>query len=106
MSNKVELLPRDFYYKDDLYQLNLWITGFGRICIGYRNSLDVKHTSLVSVCVEPENEPHNITDPNSGWLNAGIGNTRNLDDACDMLKKYLIDNNYINEEYYLNYGNC
>ena len=95
--NKVELLPKDFYYKDDLYQLNLWITGFGRICIGYRNSLDVKHTVLVSVCVEPENDPHDIKEPGSGWLNEGIGNAKTLDDACDMLNKYIVKQRYIND---------
>ena len=90
--NKIELLPKDIYFNDDLYQLNMWVTTFGRLCIGYRNSLDVKHDSLFSVCVEPENKPHKITDPNSGWINAGIGNAVSVDDACDELMNYIEKN--------------
>ena len=93
--NKVELLPKDFYYKDDLYQIAMWVTMFGKICIGYRNPLDVNHKSLCSVCVEPENDPCDIKEPGSGWLNEGIGNTKTLDDACDMLNKYIVKHGYI-----------
>ena len=51
--NKIELLPKDIYYKDDLYQVGMWVTAFGRLCIGYRNLLNVRHIHLFSVCVEP-----------------------------------------------------
>lgn len=95
--NKIELLPKDFYYKDDLYQIAMWVTMFGRLCIGYRNPLDANHKSLCSVCVEPENDPHDIKEPGSGWLNEGIGNTKTLDDACDMLNKYIVKQGYIKD---------
>jgi len=94
--NKVELLPKDFYYKDDLYQLSLWVTAWNKLCIGYRNALASKHDSLFCVCVEPQNEPTDIKEPGSGWLNEGIGNTRNIDDACDMLQKYINSHHFIN----------
>ena len=90
--NKIELLPKDIYYNDDLYQLNMWVTAFGRLCIGYRMALNSKRDSLFSVCVEPENKPHEITDPNSGWINAGIGNAVSVDDACDELLNYIEKN--------------
>ena len=90
--NKIELLPKDIYYNDDLYQLNMWVTGFGRLCIGYRMSLNSKHDSLFSVCVEPENKPHEIVDRNSDWINAGIGNAVSVDDACDELLNYIEKN--------------
>ena len=95
--NKVELLPKEFYYKDDLYQIAMWVTMFGRLCIGYRNPLDVNHKSLCSVCVEPENDQYDIKEPGSGWLNEGIGNAKTLDDACDMLNKYIVKQGYIKD---------
>ena len=90
--NKIELLPKDIYYNDDLYQLNMWVTAFGRLCIGYRKSLDPIHESLFSVCVEPENEPHAIVERNSEWINAGIGNAVSVDDACEELLDYIEKN--------------
>lgn len=90
--NKIELLPKDIYYNDELYQLNMWVTAFGRLCIGYRLALNLKHDSLFSVCVEPENEPHAISDLNSGWINAGIGNAVSIDDACEEILNYIEKN--------------
>lgn len=90
--NKIELLPKDIYFEDTLYQLNMWVTGFGRLCIGYRSALNSNHDSLFSVCVEPENEPHSIVDPNIEWINAGIGNTVSVDDACEELLDYIEKN--------------
>lgn len=96
--NKIELLPKDIYFEDTLYQLSLWVTGFGRLCIGYRNAIgyhkpgDFNKNHLCSVCVEPENEPHEIVDRNSEWINAGIGNAVSVDDACDELMNYIEKN--------------
>lgn len=90
--NKIELLPKDIYYNNDLYQLNMWITAFRRLCIGYRLAFNVKHDSLFSVCIEPENKPHEITNHNSGLINAGIGNAVSVDDACDELLNYIEKN--------------
>jgi len=87
--NKIELLPKDIYYNDDLYQLNMWVTAFGRLCIGYRLALNSKHDSLFSVCVEPENHPHSIVECGSGWINEGIGNAVSLNDACEELLDYI-----------------
>lgn len=90
--NKIELLPKDIYYKDNLYQVAMWVTAFGRLCIGYRNSIDIKHEVLFSVCIEPENHPHSIIERGSGWLNEGIGNTVSVDDACEELLDYIEKN--------------
>ena len=86
--NKIELLPKDIYFNDELYQIGLWVTAFGRLCIGYRMALDTKHESLFSVCVEPENEPRKIDDT-IGYLNEYIGNARTLDEACEELVNYI-----------------
>ena len=90
--NKIELLPKDIYYKDDLYQVAMWITAFGRLCIGYRNPLNVKRDSLFSVCVEPEKDPSDIKEYGSGRLNEGIGNAVSVDDACEMILEYIEKN--------------
>lgn len=90
--NKIELLPKDIYYKDDLYQVRMWVTAFGRLCIGYRMTFGTNHSVLFSVCVEPENTSIDIKEPGSGWMNEGIGNTRTLDYACDMLQNYINKN--------------
>lgn len=87
--NKIELLPKDIYFDNTLYQIAMWVTAFGRLCIGYRKSLDSNHESLFSVCVEPENPSHSITERDSGWLNAGIGNAVSVDDACEELLDYI-----------------
>lgn len=91
--NKIELLPKEIYFKDDLYQVAMWVTAFERLCIGYRNPLNVKRDSLFSVCVEPENDPHDIVEYGSGWLNEGIGNAVSVDDACEMILKHIEKHN-------------
>lgn len=89
--NKIELLPKDIYYKDYLYQVAMWVTAFGRLCIGYRSSLDVNHKALFSVCVEPENTPRSI--PGTiGFLNEYIGNAVSVDDACEELLDWIDKN--------------
>ena len=89
--NKIELLPKDIYYKDDLYQVGMWVTAFGRLCIGYRNLLDFRHIHLFSVCVEPENTPCSI--PSTiGFLNEYIGNAVSVDDACEELLDWIYKN--------------
>ena len=85
--NKIELLPKDIYYKDDLYQVGMWVTAFGRLCIGYRNLLDFRHIHLFSVCVEPENTPNSIS-----FLNDCIGNAVSVDDACEELLDWIDKN--------------
>lgn len=93
--NKIELLPKDIYVNDVLYQIRLWVTAFGRLCIGYKNAtthniLD-KNIHLFSVCVEPENKPVSIQDT-IGYLNEYVGNAKTLDDACDEIMKWIEKN--------------
>ena len=90
--NKIELLPKDIYFENTLYQVAMWVTAFGRLCIGYRKSLDPTHESLFSVCVEPENQPHSILEKGIGYLNEGIGNAVSVDDACEELLDYIEKN--------------
>lgn len=91
--NKIELLPKEIYYKDDVYHIRMWLTAFGCLCLGYCNPLDLKSSNvLFSVCVEPENHPHSIVEHDNGWMNEGIGNTVSLDDACEEILDYIEKN--------------
>jgi len=87
--NKVELLPKDLKINDKWYQPRLYITAWGKWCIAYKNMVDL-NDHLCSVCVEPENEPRTI-ESTIGCLNEYIGNAKTLDDACDMITKYIND---------------
>ncbi len=88
--NKIELLPKSIYYKDDLYQIAMWVTGFDRLCIGYRNMFN-RDDHLFSVCVEPENTPRSIAST-IGFYNEYIGNALSVDDACDELLDWIEKN--------------
>ena len=95
--NKIELLPKDIYVNDTLYQIRLWVTAFDKLCIGYknimsRNILD-KNAHLFSVCVEPENEPFSVLNSANNYINKNVGNMPTLDDACDDLMNYIKVNN-------------
>ncbi len=89
--NKIELLPKNIYYNNDLYQIRMWVTFRDRLCIGYRDPLDKNLNSLFSVCVEPENEPRTI-ESTIGFLNEYIGNMKSVDDACDELLNWIEKN--------------
>ena len=89
--NKIELLPKDIYYKNDLYQIRMWVTFMGRLCIGYQDPLNKNPNSLFSVCVEPENEPRTI-ESTIGYLNQYVGNMKSVDDACDELLNWIEKN--------------
>ena len=89
--NKIELLPKDIYYKDDLYQVSMWVTALDRLCIGYRNPFKPMKYSLFSVCVEPENEPISIAST-IGCFNEYVGNAVSVDDACEELLDWIEKN--------------
>ena len=95
--NKIELLPKEIFWNDSHFQLRMWVTAWNRLCIGYKNILNTdprnKFAHLFSVCVEPENEPSDIKEYGSGWLNEGIGNAVSVDDACEMILKYIEKHN-------------
>ena len=93
--NKVEILPRSIFHNDNYYGLKMWITAWDKLCIGYPPMFKTdKIDTLFSVCIEPNNETHDIIEHGSGFLNEGIGNTRNLDDACDMILNYIKKHNF------------
>lgn len=90
--NIIETLPKTFEVDNVLYTLEMHITAWDRLCIGYREAFKKEgawtRESICSVCVEPENEPRKIEDT-IGYLNEGVGNARTLDDAALILKKYV-----------------
>lgn len=90
--NKIELLPRAIKVNDNYYEPSLYLTAWGKWCISYRNVVD-KKDYICSVTVEPEHEPIKIEDT-IGCINEYIGNTKNIDDAIDMIATYLKNKGY------------
>ena len=86
--NKIELLPKAIIYKEQLFQLGMWITAFDRLCIGYRHVFNMTE-NLFCVCVEPEHTPVSIIETENAWINSYIGNSRNVDDACEEILSYI-----------------
>lgn len=89
--NKVETLVKEITVLDKVYIPQVYLTGWGRWCVAYVNITNSRD-KLCSVVVEPENEPVDIMDVPVDSLNAGIGNARTLDDAIDMIHKYIKKN--------------
>ena len=85
--NKIETLKKNVWVDNQLYSPKVYLTAWDKWCISYVNV--VNHSDkLCSVCVEPENEPIQIEDT-IGYINEYIGNARTLDDAVDMINKYI-----------------
>lgn len=83
--HKIETLPREIKYNGKYYFLNVHITAWGKLCVGY-TVLDVRVTEdihiLSNVIEEKENVimyfiPKDVTD---------IMNVTNFDDAVDTLE--------------------
>lgn len=85
--NRVETLVKDIRINDKHYCPSIYLTAYGNWCVSYCNVSDLKDY-LCSVCVEPDNKPRNIEDT-IGYLNEYIGNARTLNDAIDMINKYI-----------------
>lgn len=86
--NKIETLKKNVFLNNKLYCPKVYLTAWDKWCISYINVVD-NFDKLCSVCVEPENEPRKIEDTINYGLNSYIGNARTLDDAVDMIKKYI-----------------
>lgn len=86
--NKIESLPKEITILDKVYMPQVYLTGWARWCVAYVNMVNSRD-KLCSVVVEPENEPVNIMDTLNDPINRGIGNTRNIDDAIDMIVEYI-----------------
>ena len=68
-----------------IYSPTVYITFAGRWAIKYQEVLSVGNDNILcSVVVEEENEPLEINDSYDR-----IGNSRSLDDAVDMINRYL-----------------
>lgn len=85
--NKLESLKKQINVNNKLYSPMVFITAWGRWCISYRNIFDHKDF-LCSVYVEPENKPRKIENT-IRYLTEGFGNARSIDDAIDMILKYV-----------------
>jgi len=91
--NKIETLKKTFSYNGCNYSLALWVTAWDYLCLGYKDVTDLTY-KLVSVVIEPDT--NNIIEPVRE--NGFIGQTNTLDDACEMLKKYIDTLNIEDEE--------
>ena len=83
--NKVETLRKFVEFEEKTYVPSLYITACGRWAIKYQEILSYDSTNLLcTVVVEEENEPTEINDTYDR-----IGNARSLDEAVDMIERYL-----------------
>lgn len=83
--NKIESLRKYIEVDDNTYSPNVYLTFRGKWAIKYQEVLsDGNDNILCSVVVEEENEPLEINDSYDR-----IGNARSLDDAVDMIERYL-----------------
>lgn len=95
--NIIETLPKAIRHNDILYVLSVYVTAWNNLCVCYKEAF--KHEGhdfqeiLVSVCVEPDNEPRTIESTIGCFLNEYVGNARTFDDAAQMLKEY-VEKNY------------
>ena len=83
--NKVETLRKFVEFEEKTYVPSLYITACGRWAIKYQEILTYDSTNLLcSVVVEEDNELTEINDTYDR-----IGNARSLDEAVDMIERYL-----------------
>ena len=84
--NKVETLRKFVEFEENTYVPSLYITACGRWAIKYQEILSYDSTNhiLCSAVVEEENEPTEINDTYDR-----IGNARSLDEAVDLIERYL-----------------
>ena len=82
---KIESLRKYIERNGMLYSPTVYITFKDRWAIKYQEVLSVGNDNILcSVVVEEENEPLEINDSYDR-----IGNARSLDDAVDMIERYL-----------------
>lgn len=91
--NIIETLPKNIETNDKVYSIAVWVTFLNRLVIGYRNAFD-KSDCLVSVCVEPENDPITPDETKGCAINEGIGNAKSLDEAAAMVADYIFKHDY------------
>jgi hypothetical protein len=100
--NIIETLPKTIEVNNEHYQLEVHVTAWDNLCIGYIEMFKKEGAQwrehICSVCVEPDHEPRKIEDT-IGYLNEGIGNARTLDDAALMLKEYVEKNYKVYEDH-------
>lgn len=83
--NKVETLRKYVEVGDNTYSPKVYLTAWGRWAIKYQDVVSVGGDNILcSVVVEEDNEPTEINDTYDR-----IGNARSLDEAVDMIERYL-----------------
>ena len=102
--NKLELLPTSINYDGKCFFLNVWVTAWENLCVGYK---EMGGTRIILCYVVQKNKPEYIPDiieetEDSGF-NEHIGNCPTLD-ACltTMIYKIneLVQTNEIKAEYH------
>lgn len=83
--NKIETLRKFVEFEENTYVPSLYITAWGRWAIKYQDVVSVGGDNILcSVVVEEDNEPTEINNTYDR-----IGNARSLDEAVDMIERYL-----------------
>lgn len=84
--NSIETLPVSIERNDTIYTLKVYVTAWNKLCVAYQNIMDIAD-KYCSVVIEPDNYPSK-----PGIQNESIGNARNLDEAVEMVKEYIVNN--------------
>jgi hypothetical protein len=83
--NNVETLRKFVEFGGNTYVPSIYVTAWERWAIKYQEIMSYGTDNLLcSVVVEEENEPLEINDTYDR-----IGNAKSLDDAVDMIERYL-----------------
>ena len=89
--NKLEIIPREFYYKGKLYSLRVWVNAWGEICVGYKEF--GSDNVILSYVVQPNHTPYHpdlIEKTETSGLNEHIGNDRTLDLCLNAIEDKIM----------------
>ena len=89
--NKLELLPTSIDYNGKCFFLNVWVTAWGNLCVGYK---EMGGTKIILSYVVEKNKaeyiPDIIEETESSGYNEHIGNCPTLD-KCITAMIYKIN---------------
>ena len=105
--NKLELLPKCIDYKGDTFSLKVWVSAWGKLCIGYvKLGHLVGDETILSYVVEKDKKqylPKIIEQTETSGINEHIGNCKTLDE-CITSMIYKINEMTQNGEITASYG--
>lgn len=93
--NDIETLPKSIKYNKETYYLNIHISTWNNLVIGYYTSTPkvLEKKSILVYCVERNKEPYipKGFDTKEGGLNENIGNDRSLNKCIEHISDIISD---------------